>query len=87
MSMIRDDKRYIASVQGLHDPCKTVFQKTFQRYSSPSSCCYPRKTKSIPVNVCGHGFAEVLFELHVYFCLRFLFVSFVMVCSVYPPQI
>ena len=27
MSMIRDDKRYIASVQGLHDPYKTFFKK------------------------------------------------------------
>ena len=26
MSMIRDDKRYIASVQGLHDPYKTFFK-------------------------------------------------------------
>ena len=27
MSMIRDDKRYIASVQGLHDPYNKTFRK------------------------------------------------------------
>ena len=30
MSMIRDDKRYIASVQGLHDPYKT-FRKNISK--------------------------------------------------------